>query len=144
MHLLHNCESCSNPTNLYRTLSSLLLQGRIYARAIGPWSPLSVARIAKIAKKSEQKLRACPPPPPPPPLQVRHQALGSKSPEFGRKMGRKFEYGQFQILIYVSLKFSEVSAPSPPFQNPDYATGLLPRVQLESKTVQKSGCQYRE
>ena len=32
---------------------------------------------------------------------------------------------QFQILIYVPLKFSEVSAPPPPppFQNPAYATG---------------------
>ena len=79
---------------------------------------------------------------PSPPLQVVLQGLGSKSPDIGRKMGRnesedlfffalhlilgekwnEILVSQFQILIYVPLKFSEVSSPPPPFQNPAYAT----------------------
>ena len=45
-------------------------------------APLWVARIAKLHRKVS-KIEAWPPP-----LQVGHQALGSKSPDFGRKMGR--------------------------------------------------------
>ena len=84
-------------------------------------APLWVARIAKLHRKVS-KIEARPPPPP---LQVGHQALGSKSPDFGRKMGRNLSedlffalhlilgdnWGEFQILVYVPLKFSEVSAP---------------------------------
>ena len=72
-----------------------------------------------------------PPPPPPPPLQVGNQALGSKSPDFGRKMGRNLsedlffcslpDFGRkmarnWSVTIsnsdlYVPLKFSEISGP---------------------------------
>ena len=58
-------------------------QGRIYGGAIGPWPPLWVARIAKLHRKVS-KIEAWPSPS----LQVGHQALGSKSPDFERKMGR--------------------------------------------------------
>ena len=64
-----------------------------------------------------------------------HQMLGEKWDEIWVKtfffalhliLGKKWDeiwVWQFQILIYVSLEFSEVSAPlPPPFQNPAYAT----------------------
>ena len=35
---------------------------------------------------------------PPPPLQVGHKALGSKSPDFGRKMGRNLSENLFFAL----------------------------------------------
>ena len=57
--------------------------------AIGPWPPLWVARIAKLHRKMS-KIEACPPP-----LQVEHQALGSKSPDFGRKLGRNLSEDLF-------------------------------------------------
>ena len=57
-------------------------QGRILGGGIRPWPPLWVARIAKLHRKVS-KIDACPPF-----LQVGHQALGSKSQDFGRKMGR--------------------------------------------------------
>ena len=49
---------------------------------IGPWPPLWVARIAKLHRKVSE-IEAWPSP-----LQVGLQALGSKSTNFGRKMGR--------------------------------------------------------
>ena len=62
---------------------------------IGPWPPLWVARIAKLHRKVS-KIEAWPPPP----LQVGHQALGSKSSDIGRKMGRNLSEDFFFIFIF--------------------------------------------
>ena len=43
------------------------------------------------------------------------------SANFGRKIGLILGETIF-VLIFVHLKFSEVSVPPPPFQNPAYAT----------------------
>ena len=57
--------------------------------------PLWVARIAKLHRKVSM-------PPPPPPLQVEHQALGSKSPDIGQKMGRNLSEDLFFSLHLIS------------------------------------------
>ena len=94
--------------------------------AIGPWPPFGSPGLQKLHRKVN-KIEAWPPSP----LQVGHQALGSKSTDFGRKMGRNLSEDLFffalhlilgekwdeiwvwqcQILIYVPFKFSEVSGP---------------------------------
>ena len=43
--------------------------------------------------------------PPPPPLQVGHQALGSKSPDCGRKMGRNLSEDFFLFYFCSSPDF---------------------------------------
>ena len=58
------------------------------SRGVFRGGPL-VARIAKLHRKVS-KIEAWPPP-----LQVGHQALGSKSPDFGRKMGRNLSEDLF-------------------------------------------------
>ena len=40
----------------------------------------------------------------PPPLQVGHQALGSKSPDFGRKMGRNLSENVFSFFFFFALR----------------------------------------
>ena len=55
-------------------------------------APLWVARIAKLLRKVS-KIEAWPPPP----LQVGHQALGSKSPDFGRKLGQNLSEDRFFV-----------------------------------------------
>ena len=66
----------------------------VFRGAIGPWPPLWIAKIAKLHRKVS-KIEACPPPP----LQVEHQALGSKSPDFEQKMGRNFVEDLFFLLV---------------------------------------------
>ena len=86
--------------------------------------PLWVARTAKLHRKVS-KIEACPPPL----FQVGHQALSSKSPDFGRKMGRNSSV----TISNFDLCFSQIfwsfwpppphpPPPPPPFQNPAYAT----------------------
>ena len=73
----------------------------LVTRGVFKGGPLShgplvwVARIAKMHRKVS-KIEACPPPPP---LQVGHQALGSKLPDFGRKMGRNLSEDLFFLLF---------------------------------------------
>ena len=67
--------------------------GAYLGGAIGPWPPLWVARIAKLHRKVS-KIEAWPPP-----LQVGHQALGSKSPDFGRNTGRNLSEDLFFLLF---------------------------------------------
>ena len=43
----------------------------------------------------------------PPPLQVGHQALGSKSPDFGRKMGRNLSEDLFFVFFALHLILGE-------------------------------------
>ena len=51
-----------------------------------------------------------PPPPPPPPLEIGHQALGSKSPDFGRKMERNLSEDLFVFALHMNLgeKWNEI------------------------------------
>ena len=45
----------------------------------------------------------------PPPLQVGHQALGSKSPDFGRKLGRNLSEDLFFALhLILGEKWDEI------------------------------------
>ena len=67
---------------------------------IGPWPPLWVARIAKLHRKVS-KTEACPP------LQVGHQALGSKSPDIGRKIGRNLSEDLFLFIFALHLILGE-------------------------------------
>ena len=63
----------------------------VFRGGIGPWPPLWVAKIAKLQKS---KIEAWPPP-----LQVGQQALGSKSPDFGQKMGQNLSKNLFFLLF---------------------------------------------
>ena len=60
--------------------------------AIGPWPPVWVARIAKVHRKVS-KIEACPPPFAS--WASGFQALDSKSPDIGRKMGRNLNEDLF-------------------------------------------------
>ena len=62
-----------------------------------PPGALWVAKIAKLHRKMS-KIEACPPP-----LQVGHQALGSKSPDIGRKMGRNLSEDLFIFALHLIL-----------------------------------------
>ena len=66
--------------------------------------PFWVARIAKL-HRNVRKIEAWPPP-----LQVGHQALGSKSPDFGRKMGRNLSEDLFFFALHLVLgeKWDEI------------------------------------
>ena len=66
--------------------------------------PLWVARIAKLHRKVS-KIEAWPTP-----LQVGHQALSSKSPDFGRKMGRNLSEDLFFFALHLILgeKWDEI------------------------------------
>ena len=79
-----------NKIVLKQQVAPLLLRTRGVFRggASGPWPPLWVARIAKLHRKVS-KIEAWPP------LQVGHQALGSKSPDFGQKLGRNLSEDLF-------------------------------------------------
>ena len=73
-----------------------------------PEPPLWVARIANLHKKVST-IEACPPPP----LQVGHQALGSKSTDFGQKMGRNlsenlFFFFFFALHLILGEKWNEI------------------------------------
>ena len=66
-------------------------------------TPLWVARIAKLHRKVS-KIEAWDPP-----LQVGHRALGSKSPDFGRKMGRNLSEDLFFPLhLILGEKWDEI------------------------------------
>ena len=74
--------------------------------------------------------------PPPPPLQVGHQALGSKSPDFGRKMGRNLSMTiSNSDLCSSQIFWSQISNfkskfLAPLFKNPAYATGSKKLIHL--------------
>ena len=77
---------CTNNENKIREISPKkfwLLSWTLPKTSTNRRACLWVARIAKLHRKVS-KIEACPPPPP---LQVGLLALGSKSPDFGRKMG---------------------------------------------------------
>ena len=78
-------------TALHITQLSDILRSGAYlgGGALGHGPPFWVARIAKLHRK-KSKIEACPPP-----LQVGHQALGSKPPDFGRKMERNLSEDLF-------------------------------------------------
>ena len=70
-------------------------------------APLRVVRIAKLHRKVS-KIEAWPSP-----LQVGHQALGSKSPDFGRKMVRNlsedlFFFFFFALHLILGEKWDEI------------------------------------
>ena len=113
---------CLNTTNsLVRPMVRAYLER-------GHWA-IWVARIAKLHRKVS-KIEACPPPP----LQVGHQALGSKSPDFGRKWdeiwvktfffllftwfraknGTKFECDNFKFWSMFLSNFLKFLPPPPP------------------------------
>ena len=72
--------------------------------AVGPWPPLLVARIATSPRKVN-KIETWRPP-----LQVGQQALGSKSPDFGQKMGQNLSEALFFFALHLILgeKWDEI------------------------------------
>ena len=114
--------SCPWPRKGLSSRSRSLAGAYLWGGGIGPWPPLWVARIAKLHKKVS-KIEAWPSPP----LQVGHQALGSKSPDIGRKMGRNLSMTLSNSdLCSSQILWSFCPPPPPPFQNPAYATGPWP------------------